>query len=51
MVMVTVTVIVDLFSSPLLRSQYAFYAFYAWWVYFPQSGGTSRPVSHKHDQA
>jgi hypothetical protein len=30
-----------------------FYAFCAWWIYFPQSGalaeGTSRPVSHKHD--
>ncbi len=27
-----------------------FYAFYAWWIHFPQSGalaeGTSRPVSH-----
>ncbi len=34
---------------------YVFYAFYAWWIYFPQLGalaeGTSRPVSHKHDQA
>jgi hypothetical protein len=31
-----------------------FYAFYAWWFHFPQSGalaeGTSRPISHKHDQ-
>ncbi len=37
------------------RGFYAFYAFYEWWIDFLQSGalaeGTSRPVSHKHDQA
>jgi hypothetical protein len=30
-----------------------FYAFYAWWVYFPQLGalaeGTSRPVTHTEE--
>ncbi len=34
---------------------YAFYAFYAWWIHFPQSGalaeGTSFPTSRKRDQA
>jgi hypothetical protein len=36
-------------------NSHAFYAFYAWWIHFPQSGalaeGTSFPTSRKRDQA
>ncbi len=56
--MVTVTVTAYLFLAIFVDCetkagealQCAIYAFYAWWVYFPQSGalaeGTSRPLSH-----
>ncbi len=37
------------FNGSIYVRVYAFYVFYAWWIYFPQSGaltgGTSRPVS------
>jgi hypothetical protein len=47
-VTVTVTVTVTVYPKP-------FYAFYPWWIHFPQSGalaeGTSLPTSRKRDQA
>ena len=45
----------NLKASEYLQAPYAYYVFYAWWIYFLQLGalteGTSLPVSHKHDQA